>query len=75
MKASSLSECWELRAIKPRGEELFLRADAKLVVLPYTILASTKDVMALSCSRWRWGRTPAPQLGAERKKGIQLWTP
>lgn len=53
MWASSWSECWELMAIEPSGEERFLRAEARLVELPYTMLASTKEVMALSCSRRR----------------------
>lgn len=39
--------------MEPSGEERFLRAEARVVELPYTILASTKEVMALSCSRWR----------------------
>lgn len=61
--------------MEPRGDDRFLRARARLGELPYTMLASTKEVMALSCSRWRRGRVPAPQLGAERKKGMQLWVP
>ena len=39
------------------------------------MLASTYEVMALSCSRWPFSRGPPPQLGAERKKGMQLWRP
>lgn len=75
MYDSSSSQNRELKAMEPRRDEWFLRAEAKPGELPYTMLASMKEVMALSCSRWRWGRTRVSQLGAERKKGIQLWTP
>ncbi|TNN87022.1 hypothetical protein EYF80_002777 [Liparis tanakae] len=61
--------------MEPRGDERFLRVEARAAELPYTMLASTKEVMALSCSRRLRVGTPATQLGAERKKGIQLWTP
>ena len=59
----------------PRGEEWLRRAEATPAELPYTMLASTYEVMALSCSRWPLPRGPPPQLGAERKKGMQLWRP
>lgn len=63
--------------MEPSGDERFLRASARLLVLPYTTLASTHDVMAFSCSRRRRrpGKIPATQPGAERKKGMQLWVP
>lgn len=61
--------------MEPRGDARSLRASATLLELPYTTLASTKELMALSCSRWRPDKLPATQLGAERKKGMQLWAP
>lgn len=61
--------------MEPTGDDRFRRARANVAELPYTMLASTKEVMALSCSRWRPDRIPATQLGAERKKGMQLWVP
>lgn len=61
--------------MEPSGDDMFLSPSARLLELPYTMLASTSDVMAFSCSRRRPGKIAAAQLGAERKKGMQLWVP
>lgn len=56
-------------AIKPSWLVRFLRLLARASSLPYTVLASMKEVAALSCSR---RKGPGPQAEADCTNGMQV---